>query len=84
MRRILTTDLRVGYQENSLVDKMDFFNHLTNNLKHEVLENLEEEMKMSSQQRFEQQDFIEARQFINKLKETDKKLQNFIEKVQEK
>ena len=48
MRQILQTDLRVGYKENDLEDKMNFFNHLPNNLKHEVLENLEEEMKMSS------------------------------------
>ena len=84
MRRILKTDLRVGYQEDNLVDKMDFFNHLPNDLKHKVLDNLEGEMTNSSNQRFELQDFIDTRQFIDKLKEKDNRYLNVVDKIKEK
>ena len=53
MQSFLKTDLRVGYQEDNLKDKMEFFNHLPNDLKHKVLDNLEGEMTNSSNQRFE-------------------------------
>ena len=83
MRKVLETDLRIGYKEDDYEDKMDFFNHLPNDLKHKVLNNVEGEMTNSSNQRFELQDFIDMRQFINKLKEKDNRYLNVVDKIKE-
>ena len=84
LKDFLKIDLRIGYLEDDFEDKMDFFNHLPNYLKHKVLDNLEGEMTNSSNQRFELQDFIDTRQFIDKLKEKDNRYLNVVDKIKEK